>query len=146
MTCKYFLWFHGLPFHCYVFWLISIFKNKHLKNEIWVIPWSPVDKTQHFHCRDTGSVPGQRTKIPQAAWYGQKDKIKMKLESDLWSFCQGRNQEGLYHPPITTLLPWTPNWGVTEHRYSSSLPSHMNLQKSIYFPAEDAQEKWHVTR
>ena len=140
----------GYPFTVMSFGLSQFLKTlKHLKNEIWVIPWSPVDKTQHFHCRDTGSVPGQRTKIPQAAWYGQKNKIKMKLESDLWSFCQGRNQEGLYHPPITILLPWTPNWGVTERRYSSSLLSHMNLQKSIYFPAEDsvdAQEKWHVTR
>ena len=47
---------------------------KHLKNEIWVIPSSPVVKTQHIHCRDTGSIPGRGTMIPQAALHGQKNK------------------------------------------------------------------------
>ena len=40
-------------------------------------PGSPVVKTLHFLCftaGDTGSIPGQRTKIPHAMWCGQKKK------------------------------------------------------------------------
>ena len=36
---------------------------------------SPVVKTPHFQCRDAGgvgSIPGQGTKIPHAAWCGQE--------------------------------------------------------------------------
>ena len=29
-----------------------------------------------FTARGTGLIPGWETKIPQAAWYGQKNKIK----------------------------------------------------------------------
>ena len=39
---------------------------------IWELPGDPVVKTQHLHCRGPGSIPGGGTKIPQAAWYGQK--------------------------------------------------------------------------
>ena len=35
--------------------------------------------TLHFHClRVLGSIPGWRTKIPQAAWCGQAKKKKGK--------------------------------------------------------------------
>ena len=30
---------------------------------IWDFPGGPVGKTPHFHCRGTGSIPGQGTKI-----------------------------------------------------------------------------------
>ena len=33
----------------------------------------------HFHCRGPGSIPGQGTKITQAAWLGQKKKKKGNL-------------------------------------------------------------------
>ena len=35
-------------------------------------PGGPVVKTQHFHCRGMGSVPGWGTKIPYAESHGQK--------------------------------------------------------------------------
>ena len=35
-------------------------------------PGGPVVRTQHFHCCDTGSIPGQGTKIPQATQHNQK--------------------------------------------------------------------------
>ena len=38
-------------------------------------PGGPVVKTQRFHCGDLGSIPGQGTKIPQVAWYGQREKV-----------------------------------------------------------------------
>ena len=31
-------------------------------------------RTWHFHCHGPGSIPGQGTKIPQAAQHGQKKK------------------------------------------------------------------------
>ena len=37
-------------------------------------PGSPVFKTPHFQCRDTGSIPDHRTKIPHAALCSQKLK------------------------------------------------------------------------
>ena len=39
-------------------------------------PGSPVVKTPHLHCRGHSSIPGQGTKIPRAAWHGQKKKKK----------------------------------------------------------------------
>ena len=30
------------------------------------LPGGPVVRTQHFHCRGPGSIPGRRTKILQA--------------------------------------------------------------------------------
>ena len=41
-------------------------------------PGDPVVKTPHFQCRGTGLIPGQGTKIPHAAHYGQKIKSKEK--------------------------------------------------------------------
>ena len=35
-------------------------------------PGGPVVRTQHFHSCDTGSIPGQGTKIPQATQHNQK--------------------------------------------------------------------------
>ena len=37
-------------------------------------PRGPVVRTWRFHCWGLGSVPGQGTKIPQAAQRGQKKK------------------------------------------------------------------------
>ena len=34
-------------------------------------------RTLSFHCKGTGSVPGQGTNIPQATWYGLK-RLKKK--------------------------------------------------------------------
>ena len=42
------------------------------------LPWQPVVKTPHFHCRAAGSIPDQRTKIPHVAWSSQKIK-KLKI-------------------------------------------------------------------
>ena len=39
------------------------------------IPWGPVVRTQHFHCSDPDSIPGQRTKVRQAAQCGRKENI-----------------------------------------------------------------------
>ena len=35
-------------------------------------PGGPVVKTQAFTDKGLGLVPGQGTKVPQAAWHGQK--------------------------------------------------------------------------
>ena len=35
-------------------------------------PDGPVVRTQHFHCCDIGSIPGEGTKIPQATQHNQK--------------------------------------------------------------------------
>ena len=37
-------------------------------------PGGPVVKTLHFNSGGMGSIPGQRTKVPHAAQYGQKIK------------------------------------------------------------------------
>ena len=37
------------------------------------IPWWSVVRT-HFHCWGLGSIPGQGTKIPQAAQHGLRKK------------------------------------------------------------------------
>ena len=37
-------------------------------------PGGPVVRTPRSHCRGLGSIPGQGTKIPQAAWCGQINK------------------------------------------------------------------------
>jgi len=37
-------------------------------------PGCPAIRTQQFHCRAPGSIPGQGTKIPQATQHGQKIK------------------------------------------------------------------------
>ena len=38
-------------------------------------PGGPVVKTLHVHCRGTGLVPGQKTKIPHASGCNQKITI-----------------------------------------------------------------------
>ena len=40
----------------------------------WEFPGCPVIRTWPFHSRALGSIPGQGTKIPQAARQGQKKK------------------------------------------------------------------------
>lgn len=54
------------------------------------IPGGPVVRALHAHCQGPGSVPGQGTKIPQAAWHDQKEKEKgQKLEdSHLIQICR----------------------------------------------------------
>ena len=39
-------------------------------------PWHPVVRTQHFHWQGPGSIPGQGTKILQAAQQGQNEQEK----------------------------------------------------------------------
>ena len=39
-------------------------------------PGGPVVRTRCFHCCGPGSTPGQRTKITQATWYGQKTSLE----------------------------------------------------------------------
>ena len=36
-------------------------------------PGGPVVKTLSLQSQGTGSIPGQRTKIPHAMWHGQKN-------------------------------------------------------------------------
>ena len=38
------------------------------------------DRTQRFHCHGLGSIPGQGTKILQAAWNNRKKKKKGYLK------------------------------------------------------------------
>ena len=46
----------------------------------WEFPGSPVVRTAHtLTAKDPGSVPGQGTKIPQAALHRQKKKKKKDL-------------------------------------------------------------------
>ena len=44
--------------------------------DIWDFPCGPVVKTPGFQCRGMGSIPGQGTKIPQAARHRQKKQTK----------------------------------------------------------------------
>ena len=46
------------------------------ENQVWGISLAgPV-----VHCRGLGSIPGQGTKIPQAAWHSQKTKINKQTK------------------------------------------------------------------
>ena len=40
----------------------------------WDFPGHPVVKNLCFHCKGIGSISGQGTKIPHAAWCSQKNK------------------------------------------------------------------------
>ena len=56
-------------------------------------------KTPRFHCRGAGSIPGRGTKIPHAAWRGQKLKsVSLRLS--------GRVE-------VSVLSPRAWLWGVT---------------------------------
>ena len=106
----------------------------------WGTTWSPVVKTQHIHCRDTGSIPGRGTKIPQAARHAQKNKMKMKLESDLWSFCQGEIK-------VCTTLPsplsfHEPPTEESENVDTPVLFFHMKLQEIYLLPC---RRQWGYT-
>ena len=46
--------------------------------EIAEFPGGPVVRTRRFHCRGPGAIPGQGTKILEAATHGHKIKIKIK--------------------------------------------------------------------
>ena len=46
----------------------------------WNFPGGPVVKTQSFHCRVTGLVPGWGTRILHATWLGQKIKNKKRID------------------------------------------------------------------
>ena len=45
-------------------------------------PGGLVVKTWHFHCRGSGSIPDQGTKIPQATGHNKKKNPKVKLPCD----------------------------------------------------------------
>ena len=47
---------------------------KKKKKRLWGIPWWSSGKDSASPAGDTGSTPGQGTKIPYAAWLGQKKK------------------------------------------------------------------------
>ena len=55
---------------------INYFKSKEFRE----FPGGPVVRTRSFHCWGPGSIPGQGTKIPQAAQCGQEKKKKKKDE------------------------------------------------------------------
>ena len=44
-------------------------------------PGGPVVRTGHFHFSGPGSIPGQRTKIPQNMLWGQKTQETKKLNN-----------------------------------------------------------------
>ena len=55
-------------------------KEKHLQE----FPGGPVVRTQGFHCRSLGSIPGQGTKIPAShKVQTEKKKKKKKIEKHL---------------------------------------------------------------
>ena len=47
-------------------------KELHFKE----FPGDPGVRTQHFHCHDQGSIPGQKTKTLQTVQCGQKIRKK----------------------------------------------------------------------
>ena len=49
-------------------------------------------KTQCFHCWGPGSVPSWETKIPHAAWYGQKRPQKQKNKNKIMDKEPGRGK------------------------------------------------------
>ena len=56
---------------------LSSANNVHYKWEskgwnLWEFPGGPGVRTPCFQCWGPGSIPGRGTKIPQAAWCGQK--------------------------------------------------------------------------
>ena len=55
-----------------------------------------VVRTQHFHFRDLGSIPGWGTKIPQAMSCDQKKKREREREKELVSQCNS----------MSCSLPW----------------------------------------
>ena len=59
--------------------LVDFLVSQCIKNrKIRDFPGGPVVKTLRFHCRGTGLIPGQGTKIPHATWCGPKKKKKLK--------------------------------------------------------------------
>ena len=55
------------------------------RGPFWEFPCGPVVKTRHFHSLGLGSIPGQGTKIPQAARRGQKKKKKRKRKENFYT-------------------------------------------------------------
>lgn len=45
-----------------------------IKKHLWQFPASPVVRTQCFYCWAQGSIPGHRSRIPQATWHSQETK------------------------------------------------------------------------
>ena len=83
-------------------------------------PGSPVVKTPHFQCRDTGSIPDQRTKISHAAQCGQKLKSNLKKKIlkpyNLWA-SQVAQWWRIFLPirrhgsdPWVGKIPWRRKW------------------------------------
>ena len=65
-------------------------------------------KTLCFHCKQQGFISGQGTKIPQAAWCGQKqittDLYQVQVQTR--SVCQGFS-DSTTCPPLPSVLPTT---------------------------------------
>ena len=49
-----------------------------IRNWVKEFPGSPVVRTHGFHCQGPGSIPGQRTKIPQIVQYAPPPKKRVK--------------------------------------------------------------------
>ena len=50
-------------------------------------------KTPHFHCRDTGSIPGWGTKIPHAVQHSKKIIIIIKIRKSVHQRMNGSMNE-----------------------------------------------------
>ena len=64
--------------------LVSSFNHN---RGFWEFPGGPVVRAPRVHRRDPGSIPGQGTKIPQAAWRGEKKRRKRTGVLNLQSTC-----------------------------------------------------------
>ena len=49
----------------------------------WDFPGGAIVKTLHFYLRGMGSIPGKGTKIPHAAWHGQKVKKQINFQNNV---------------------------------------------------------------
>ena len=67
----------------------------------WDFPGGAIVKTLHFYLRGMGSIPGKGTKIPHAAWHGQKNKESTCNAGDVGSIPRlGRSPGGKHGNPL----------------------------------------------
>lgn len=76
------IFFVNDTFFVIFFWVHKTQLTSQAESRGWqeTFPSQPVVRPIHFYCQGLGSIPGGETKMPQAAWQGQKKKKKRVIQ------------------------------------------------------------------
>ena len=85
-------------------------KTKQIWNS-WKFPGGPVVRTWHFRCHHSGLIPGQRTKMLQTMWCGQKPNTEYGTLNNVHTEIFRRTHiDVCNYPKMLPKIRWAEEW------------------------------------